>query len=67
MLVRQIRDPGGNNWDFFWEELKYRLEWGLEMNMEDDAGLELATLCVQQALISAYKGNCPLKPVMTGK
>jgi len=37
------------------------------MNIADDAGLGLATLCVQQALISAYEDNCPLKPVMTGK
>jgi len=39
--VRLIGNPGSTNWDFFWEELKDRLEWGLEMNMEDDAGLGL--------------------------
>jgi len=43
------------------------MEWGLEMNMEDDAGLGLAILCVQQALISVSEDNCPLKPVRTGK
>jgi hypothetical protein len=45
------------NWD-----LKDRLERGLEMNMKDEAGLGLAILCVRQAVISAYKDNCPLKP-----
>jgi len=37
------------------------------MNMKDEAGLGLAVLSVQQALISAYEKNCPLKPVRTGK
>ena len=37
------------------------------MNVKDKAGLRLAILSVQQALISAYKNNCPLKPVRTRK
>jgi len=36
------------------------------MNMKDEAGLGLALLSVQQALISAYEKNCPLKPIRTG-
>jgi len=30
------------------------------MNMRDEAGVGLAIHWVQQALISAYEGNCPL-------
>ena len=37
------------------------------MNMKEEAGLWLAILWVQQALISAYKDNCPLRPVKTGR
>jgi len=32
------------------------------MNMKDEAGLGLAILSVQQALILAYEHNYPLKP-----
>jgi len=35
--------------------------------MKDDAGLGLAIDWVQQALISAYEDNCPLKPVTTSR
>ena len=37
------------------------------MNMKDEAGLGLANLCVQLALILAYEDNCPLRPVKTGR
>jgi hypothetical protein len=37
------------------------------MNMKNEAGLGLAIHWVQQALISAYKDNCPLRPVKTGR
>jgi hypothetical protein len=37
------------------------------MNMKDEDGLGLAIHWVQQALISAYKDNCPLRPIRTGK
>ena len=37
------------------------------MNMKDDAGLGLAIDWVQQALISAYEDNCPLRPIKTGR
>ena len=35
--------------------------------MKDEVGLRLAILFVQQALISSYEHNCPLKLVRTGK
>jgi hypothetical protein len=37
------------------------------MNMKDEASLGLAVIWVQQALISAYDDNCPLRPVKTGR
>jgi acyl-CoA hydrolase len=37
------------------------------MNMKDEAGLACAILSVQQAVILAYKDNCPFKPVRSGK
>ena len=35
--------------------------------MKDEASLGLAIIWVQQALISAYEDNCPLRPVKTGR
>jgi hypothetical protein len=37
------------------------------MNMKDEAGLGLAIHWVQQAQISAYENNCPLRLVKTGR
>jgi len=37
------------------------------MSMKDEAGLGLAILLHQQALISAYEDNSPFKPAKTGK
>jgi len=37
------------------------------MDMKNEAGLGLAIHLVPQALISAYKDNCPLRPAKTGK
>jgi hypothetical protein len=37
------------------------------MNMEDEAGLGFAIHRVQQALISTYEDNCPLRTVETGR
>jgi len=37
------------------------------MKMKDETRLGLAILFVQQALISAYEDNCPLKPIRTGR
>jgi hypothetical protein len=35
--------------------------------VNDEAGLGLAVLWIQQALVSAYGDNCPLRPVTTGR
>ena len=48
-----------------WPECK--MDRGPEMNMKDEAGLGLAIHWVQQAQISAYEDNCPLRPVKTGR
>jgi len=37
------------------------------MDMKSEAGLGLATGWVQQALVSAYEDNCPLKPIIRGR
>jgi hypothetical protein len=65
--VRLIRNPRGTNWDSFREGLTGILERSPEMNIKDEAGLGLACLSVQQALISAYEKNCPPTPATTGK
>ena len=44
-----------------------KLERGPEMNMKDEAGLGLAVHWVQQALITAYEDNFPLRPVRKGR
>jgi len=65
--VRLIRNPRGTNWGSFRGDLKDRLDRGPEMNMKNEAGLGLAIHWVQQALISAYENNCPLRPVKIGR
>jgi len=62
-----IRNPRGTNWGSFREDLRERLERVTEMSVRDDAGLGLAVHWVQQALISAYEDNCPLRQVRKGK
>jgi len=37
------------------------------MDMTSEVGLGLAIGWVQQALVSAYEDNCPLKPIMRGR
>ena len=37
------------------------------MSMKDEGGLGLAVHWVQQALISAFEDNCPLRPVKKGR
>jgi hypothetical protein len=37
------------------------------MNTKDGAGLGLAVHWIQQALISAYEDNCPLRPRRKGR
>jgi hypothetical protein len=61
------QEPWGINWGSFREGLRVRLERSPEMNMKYNAGLGLAVHWVQQALISGYEGNCPLRPVKTGR
>jgi len=57
-----IRNPRGTDWGSFQEDLRDKLERGPEMSMEDEAGLGLAVYWIQQALITAYEDNCPLRP-----
>jgi hypothetical protein len=65
--VRLIRNPRGTNWGSFKGDLQDQLERGPEMNVNDEAKLGLAIIWIQQALVSAYKDNCPLRPVRTGR
>jgi len=62
-----IRNPRGTNWGSFQQGLRDKLERGPEMSMEDEAGLGLAVHWIQQALITAYEGNCHLKPAKNGR
>jgi len=62
-----IRNPRGTNWGSFQEGLRDKLERGLEMSMEDKAGLWLAVHWIQQALITTYEDNCPLRPAKNGR
>jgi hypothetical protein len=48
-------------------DLRGRLEQGPKMDMKDEARLGLTIYYVQQALISAYENNCPLRVVRAGK
>jgi len=62
-----IRNPRGTNWGSFREDLRDWLEGGPEMDMKSEALLGLAIHWVQRALISAYKDNCPPRPVKMGR
>ena len=53
-----IRNPRGTNWGSYREGLRDKPE----MSMEDKAGLGLAVHWIQQALITSYEVNCPLRP-----
>ena len=65
--VRLIRNPRATNWGSYKGDLRDRLERGPEMDRKNEAGWGLAIHSVQQALISAYEDNCPLRPVKTGR
>jgi hypothetical protein len=65
--VLLIRNPRGTNWSSFRESLRERLERGPKMSMKDEAGLGLAIHWIQQALISTYEENCPLRPIRRGR
>jgi hypothetical protein len=60
-MVRLIRNPRSTNWVSFKGDLRDRLERGPRLDMKDEVGLGLAIDWVQQALVSAYEDNCPLK------
>ena len=60
-MVRLIRNPRSTNWVSFQGDLRDRLERGPRLDMKDEVGLGLAIDWVQQALVSAYEDNCPLK------
>jgi len=62
-----IRNPRSTNWGSFRESLRDKLERGPELSMEDEAGLGLAVHWIQQALITAYEDNCPLRPAKNGR
>jgi len=57
----------GTKWGSFKGDLRDRLERGPRDEPKNKAGQGLAIHQVQQALISAYKDNCPLRPVKTGR
>jgi hypothetical protein len=65
--VLLIRNPRGTNWGSFREDLREGLERGPGMSMKDETGLGLPVHWIQQALIQAYEGNCPLRPIRRGK
>jgi len=67
MPVHLIRNPRGTNWGSFQEDLREKLKRVPEMNMKDEARLGLAVHWVQQAFITAYEDNCPLRPVTKGR
>ena len=62
-----IRNPWGTNWGSFRKVLRDKLERGPEISVEDEAGLGLAVHWIQQALITAYEENCPLRPAKNGR
>ena len=64
---RLFRNPRGTKWDSFRVDLRGRLEQGPKMDMKDEARLGLTIYYVQQALISAYENNCPLRIARAGK
>jgi len=65
--VLLIRNPRGTNWGSFREDLRDKLERGPELSMEDEAGLGLAVQRIQQALVTAYEENCPLRLTKNGR
>ena len=66
-LVHVIRNPRGNKRGSFKRDLRDRLARGPRLDMTDVAGLGIPIDWVQQALVSAYEDNCPLKLVKTGR
>jgi hypothetical protein len=67
VLAPMMRNPRGPNWGSFQDDLREGLERRPEMEMKDEASLRLAVRWIQQALLSAYENNCPLRPIRKGK
>ena len=67
VLVHLFRNSRSTKWGSFQGDLLDQLERGPKLDMKDEVGLGLAIDWVQQALISVYEDNCPLKPVKTGR
>jgi hypothetical protein len=65
--VLLFRNPRGTNWGSFRGSLEEKLGRGPEMSMKDEAGLGFAIHGIQQALVSAFEDNCPLRPMRKGK
>jgi hypothetical protein len=61
--VLLVRNPRGTNWGSFRGILARGLEEGPEMSMKEEAGLGLAIQWMQEALITAFEDNCPLRPI----
>jgi hypothetical protein len=62
-----FRDLRSTNWDSFQEEREGRLEQGPRMDFKHEAGLGLIISYVQEALLTAYEDNSPLKIGRKGK
>ena len=65
--VLLIRNHRGTNWGSLRGSPREKLERDPEMSMKDEAGLGLAIHWIQQALISTYEDNCPLRPIRKGR
>jgi hypothetical protein len=61
--ARLSRNPRGTKWDSFREELRDLLRRGPMEYIRNEAGLGLSFQCLQNALITAYENNCPMRLV----
>jgi len=61
------RNTKGTDCGTFREDLRDKLERGLEISMKHKAGLGLAVHWIQQALINAYENNCSLRLAKKGR
>jgi hypothetical protein len=65
--VRLVREPRGTIWGSFKGDPRHPLGRGPVIDLKNKAGLGFAIHVVQQALISAYEDNCPLRPAKSGR
>lgn len=61
------QEPKGHQMEILSGEPEGQTVKGSEMNLKDETRLGLATLWVQEAPVSAYEDNCPLRPVKTSR